>query len=788
MLFVAGFTMSLDFPVLHPIDQPVLFSNGYYYEDVFVTKVDPWDGTVVYSTTLGGPGTDIAYALAVAADGSAYVAGRAGPEFPYTRMLGKGCQESPRTAFVLKLNADGDGVEWAACLCAGAYATALSLGDDGSVYAAGFYEGAAGADPGLPVTEGVFQTAMPPSHRGKTFVVRLTPEGEPVFATWLGGNGEDRPAALAALPGGEVVVASNTTSNNFPTVNALQPRNSSGGGVSWSGDGGRTWEPRNAGLDYNAMTQVAADPFVSGAAYASSLPLGVMKTVDFGASWRAVNQGIPLTPSPNVQRVVPSKAAPGLLYAIAAGLLLRSADGGEHWTGVPLKVQPLGVWPHPKNRDSAAVLVAAPPSGPSGQPEFQLLRTEDGGASWPRLAAGLTLTSASQLFFDETRDGVLFLLNDGYFRSEDRGATWTALAPLPARPGLQGLALDPRQPGVLYADVLLSTPAGAAGRLARSADDGRSWTLCGDFPEQALSFWVDAADSSVVFVMTRLAVHRSSDACATFAPAGKGLPGRTLLAATQDSAAPENLYVAASPASDVFVARLSADGRTAAFSTYLGTREADSAAAVAADAEGGVWLTGATPSEDWPVTETAAFPHKAAREDGFLTLIAPAGEAIAHSTYIGGNGSDSVLALALDSGGAVWLAGLTRSTDFPSNNSFQDSYRGGAADSFLLCFDSGELAFSTLLGGSGNDWLAALRVNASGRILAAGTTSSVDWPVSPQAAQPAHSGGNAEDAVVVLLSRGGLEGISAAGGGRPSEEDPRPPPGRPRTPLSPHRR
>lgn len=788
MLYTTGFTMSLDFPVLNPIDRPVLFSNGYYYEDVFITKIDPYSGALVYSTILGGPGTDIGNALAVDRAGAVYVAGRAGPDFPYTKMLGRGCEAGNRTAFVLKLAPGGDRLEWAACLCAGAYATALAPGEDGSVHAAGYYQGSVGSDSGLPVTEGAFQTSMPPSYAGKSFVVKLNADGDLVYATWLAGNGDDKVAALAAGANGEALVLGMTTSNTFPVVNALQDRNRSGGGVGWSGDGGQAWQPRNAGLDHNILTQVAADPHHAGTAYVCSNAAGIQKTTDFGQSWRSINQGIPLSPSPNVAMVAPSRAAQGVLYAVASAQLVRSSDGGQNWEVIPLQTQPVAVWPDPKRKDTLYVLVVIPPPGGSGQPSYSLIRTDTASAPWTRISTDLRLTASSKVVADPSREGVLYLAGSGYFRSADRGETWTPMMPPPplAGPiplGMQSLAPDPRQPGVLYADLYQVTASGMIGALARSADDGQTWTPCGTFPEQALSFWVDAAQSNVIFVMTRNAVYRSADSCATFEPRTEGLPGRTLLAAAQDPISPENLYVTASPAPDLFVTRLAADGTSAVFSTYLGTRDVDYPAAATLDAEGGLWLTGYTASPDWPVTPDALAPAKAANEDVFLSRLNAAGDALTYSTYLGGNGLDLAAALAVSPAGEVWVAGATRSANFPLAGALQESYKGGQADAFVTCLanQGRELAFSTYLGGTGTDLLAGLQLDGTGGVVAAGTTNSADWPVAGKAFQPAHSGGAAEEAVVVRLSLGAQAGVTLGGGARPGEEDEdRPPAGRPR--------
>jgi hypothetical protein len=219
---------------------------------------------------------------------------------------------------------------------------------------------------------------MPPSYRGKAFVAKLSGEGDLLYATWLAGNGEDLPAVLAADANGEVVVLGTTTSNTFPVVNALQERNASGGGVAWSGDAGQTWLPRNAGLPYNAFVEIVTGLFESGTAYACAPEIGIYRTTDSGATWQPANKGIPLTPTPNVRQVAASRAAPGLLFAFAVAGIVRSDDGGQSWNVVPSGQSPQGIFPDPRSRETLYTLLAVPPSGSAGQPDFHLMRTDNG--------------------------------------------------------------------------------------------------------------------------------------------------------------------------------------------------------------------------------------------------------------------------------------------------------------------------------------------------------------------------------------------------------------------------
>src|SRR5207253_9579485 len=76
--YVTGFTQSTNFPTAIPLQA----ANGGG-EDVFITKINPAGSALVYSTYLGGSGTDDGLGLAVDAAGNAYVIGlTASPNFP----------------------------------------------------------------------------------------------------------------------------------------------------------------------------------------------------------------------------------------------------------------------------------------------------------------------------------------------------------------------------------------------------------------------------------------------------------------------------------------------------------------------------------------------------------------------------------------------------------------------------------------------------------------------------------------------------------------------------------
>jgi hypothetical protein len=131
---------------------------------------------------------------------------------------------------------------------------------------------------------------------------------------------------------------------------------------------------------------------------------------------------------------------------------------------------------------------------------------------------------------------------------------------------------------------------------------------------------------------------------------------------------------------------------------------------------------------------------------------------LVYSTYLGGSGDDEGEAIAVDSAGQAYVAGTTRSADFPTTSgAFQSAYNGGE-DVFITKFNRSGSAqiYSTYLGGKTNDepyWSASIVVDHEGYAYVAGTTWSSDFPTTPGAFQTTLKG--EEDAFVTKLNRDG---------------------------------
>jgi hypothetical protein len=120
--------------------------------------------------------------------------------------------------------------------------------------------------------------------------------------------------------------------------------------------------------------------------------------------------------------------------------------------------------------------------------------------------------------------------------------------------------------------------------------------------------------------------------------------------------------------------------------------------------------------------------------DHDLTLIID--PVFSYSTYFGGNGGDTGLAIKVDGGGSVYLAGETLSTQFPAaigTMPFQPQPHGGTVtgDAFVAKLDSTgtRLLYFTYLGGSGDDGAYDLAVDANGNAYITGFTVSPDFPM-----------------------------------------------------------
>ena len=184
---------------------------------------------------------------------------------------------------------------------------------------------------------------------------------------------------------------------------------------------------------------------------------------------------------------------------------------------------------------------------------------------------------------------------------------------------------------------------------------------------------------------------------------------------------------------DAFIAKLSTDGSRLVYSTYLGGSNTDHGAAIAVDATGAVWVAGSTWSTDFPVANAFQNVSGGGQDAFVARLSADGNTLLFGSYLGGSGGSlgypEAAQAIALDWQGNAYLAGVASSTNFPVLNPLQSSL-SGETDAFVTKVNaSGSIAYSTYLGGAGMDAANAIAVDSSGAAYVAGYTYSTDLPV-----------------------------------------------------------
>ena len=217
-VYLAGTTISSNFPTTAGAFQPTGVS------DAFVAKLNAAGSVLLYSTYLGGSGSDQGNDIAIDGAGTAYVTGRTTSlDFPTTvgsfqPTFGGGTED----AFLTRLNPAGLG---AADLLYSTYLGGSAQRDEGAGIAVdgsgnAYVIGVTGSSD-FPRTTGALQTGFA-GGGNDVFVTKLNPAGmgaaDLVYSTYLGSNGYDEGFDIAVDPDGNAYVTGLTFSQNFPTT------------------------------------------------------------------------------------------------------------------------------------------------------------------------------------------------------------------------------------------------------------------------------------------------------------------------------------------------------------------------------------------------------------------------------------------------------------------------------------------------------------------------------------------------------------------------------------------
>jgi photosystem II stability/assembly factor-like uncharacterized protein len=249
------------------------------------------------------------------------------------------------------------------------------------------------------------------------------------------------------------------------------------------------------------VVAVAGDPRDNATFYFGAVAGGVWKTTDAGMSWRNVTDGQVATSA--VGALTVSDSDPNVVYAgmgestirgdVSAGDgVYRSTDAGQTWShrGLAETRHIAEICVHPRNPDHVYLAALGDAFGPN--PERGIYRTTDGGQTWELVLHVSHHAGAADLALDPRNPDVLYATiweahrnfwelssgghDSGLWKSTDGGDTWTDITRnkgLPAEGllGKIGVAASPVQAGRVWALLEAEQKPG----LYRSDDFGETW-------------------------------------------------------------------------------------------------------------------------------------------------------------------------------------------------------------------------------------------------------------------------------------------------------------------------
>jgi len=220
---------------------------------------------------------------------------------------------------------------------------------------------------------------------------------------------------------------------------------------------------------------------------------------------------------------------------------------------------------------------------------------------------------------------------------------------------------------------------------------------------------------------------------------------------------------------DAFIVKLNAAGTNMVYSTYIGGSNADMAYAVATDAQGNAYIAGLTMSTNFP-SIAALQASSGGGQDAFVAKLNASGSALVYSTYLGGSADDYAKGIAVTGAGAAYVIGTTFSGNFPKAGALQASLNGSQdAFASQISATGSSLVYSTYLGGSGTESGNAIALDSSGSAYLVGSTTSANFPTL-NARQPAFAGGGTDAFISKLNAAGTGFVYSSYWGGSAGDE------------------
>lgn len=326
------------------------------------------------------------------------------------------------------------------------------------------------------------------------------------------------------------------------------------------------------------------------------------------------------------------------------------------------------------------------------------------------------------------------------------------------------LKLDPRvggDAGLVYSTYLGGTRADACNSL--SVRNGKvyvaGYTNSETFPTTGNAFqtsqiggwdaWVAVLDmnqgtaAQTLEYATRLGGEQTDSATAVTADAQGLIYVAGFTASSGFPVSPNAPQRAFRGVTDLFLVRINPALNASIYSTLWGGADNDVPTAMTLDATGAAVVVGYSLSADFPTTSGSAQAAAAGRGDAFVMRVRldPAvPEPVLYSTLLGGTAGDVAEAVAVNAQNEIFVVGYTLSTDFPLRGETLQRANGGVIDGFIAKIQPNTpagtaLAYTTYLGGQGQDTLSSVTLTSACEITVSGFTSSSTLSTSANAYQ-----------------------------------------------------
>jgi len=441
-----------------------------------------------------------------------------------------------------------------------------------------------------------------------------------VYSTYLGGSGDDQASGIAVDSAGNAYVTGVTSSANFPTATPLQ-----GANAGYSDAFVAKLNPTGSALVYSTYLGGSGQDSGDGIAVDSS-----------GNAYLTGH-----TNSPNFPTVSP----------------LQPSYGGGGWDAFVTKLNPAG-----------SALVYSTYLGGSGQDMGYSIAVDSAGSAYVTgQTQSLNFPTASPL--RAAHGGSMF---DPFVAK--LSATGSALAYSTYLGGNNedyGEAIAVDSTGSAYVTGRTASTNFPTASPLQASNRGAGDTFVAR---------LNAAGSALVYSTylggigedwgRGIAVDSSGSAYVMGYTSSPNFP----------TASP--LQAASGGNTDAFVAKLNPAGSALVYSTYLGGSALDLGFGIAVESSGSAYVTGYTQSTNFPTASPLQPTYGGGDTDAFVAKLNAPGSALVYSTYLGGGGDDRSYRIAVDSSGNAYIAGNTRSANFPVANALQPVFRGGT-DAFI---------------------------------------------------------------------------------------------------------